>query len=83
MTPGAALKTAGAVEVGSDVYPVSAPYLMYTGINLLVCDLGSALDAGTWVIPVTRTVVAGDPGGDGAWGGADLLATWPAAEPTG
>jgi hypothetical protein len=79
LTPGAALKTAGAVEVGTDVYPVSAPYIMYAGINLLVCDLGSALDAGTWVIPVTRenTDEVGDVGG------VDLLATWPAEEPTG
>lgn len=54
LTPDAALKTAGAVEMGSDVYPYSAPYLMYAGLNLLVCDLGSALDAGTWIIPVMR-----------------------------
>lgn len=54
MTVDDALKAVGAVELGSPVYPVSAPYLMYTGINLLVCDLGSALAAGTWVIPVTR-----------------------------
>jgi hypothetical protein len=80
LTPDAALKTAGAVELESAVYPLSAPYLMYTGLNLLVCDLGSALDAGTWVVPVTREII---PGESGNYGGDNLLATWPAEEPTG
>lgn len=37
-------------------WPVSAPYVLMGGVNLLVCDLGSATTANTWVIPVLRTL---------------------------
>lgn len=53
--------------MGETTFPVSAPYLTYAGLNLLVCDLGSALDAGTWVVPVTREII---PGESGTVGGA-------------
>jgi len=39
-------------------WPVSAPYVVYGGLNLLVCDLGSSALANTWVIPVLRTLEA-------------------------
>lgn len=32
---------------------------MMAGLNLLVCDLGSAVTANTWVIPVKREVESG------------------------
>jgi hypothetical protein len=35
-------------------WPVSAPYLVYAGLNLLVCDLTSTKTAHVTVIPVTR-----------------------------
>jgi hypothetical protein len=36
------------------------------GINLLVCDLGTAVTANTWVIPVKREVEVGISGNHGA-----------------
>jgi hypothetical protein len=43
-----------ALRMADLAYPVSAPYLVYTSVNLLVCDLTSGTDASTTVIPVTR-----------------------------
>lgn len=34
------LAALGAVIFGADTFPADAPYLMYSGLNLLVCDLG-------------------------------------------
>jgi len=43
---------------------------MMAGLNLLVCDLGTAVTANTWVIPVKREAEVGA----GATHGATLLA---------
>jgi hypothetical protein len=53
-------------------WPVSAPYLVYMGLNLLVCDLTSGTTAGVVMVPVTKTAEGsgGNVGGD-----ADLMAS--------
>lgn len=60
-------------------WPVSAPYLLYMGLNLLVCDLTSGTTAATVMVPVLREAEGsgGNTGGD-----ADLMAST-VAVPTG
>lgn len=55
-------------------WPVSAPYLVYAGLNLLVCDLTSTKTAHVTVIPVTRVK-------EGANSGATLESVAAAAHP--
>jgi hypothetical protein len=42
------------VDVASVMWPASAPFTVYGGVNLLVCDLTDNAAMVTAVIPVTR-----------------------------
>lgn len=69
----------GATKMLDRSYPVSAPYLVYTSVNLLVCDLTSSTTVGTWVVPVKREVT----GSTNIGGDTNIAASWLVAVPDG